>query len=408
MALIKRIVGGKETILRIIGGRTFGPAPLPVDPTAVAPTGRFIRPLEGDQISGLYTIKVDVTAGTSPVANVELWVNGSFLSNMVFISGLRYEFRVDTDTYPIGTYVAIAKMIGTDGAVGQTAERTFQRITGAGEVIVGDVPEPANGYRTALTWAADYSTTLSALKASYAIDGAYIKGSSTLSLVTSPLGGTRKFMKAVVPNILPGVTANPRMQANSPVNVLDGDEFWFGVTYIFPTDWPAIARPTAAAPHPGFLQVFQLFGEPFGGGPTVSLTFRTDGGYDSGDPDILRWGFNRDNSPADGFTGLAWQWKMQRNIYVDIAMRMRMGRTAATGSVEIWMDVGTGWKKQVLFGGVKRIGCTTIGTVNTTGPQSTHVQCYRTVDKFPQDVTIFIGGHKIGPTFESVDPHSYG
>ena len=261
------------------------------------------------------------------------------------------------------------------------------------------VAEPIAGFRTALNWAADYSSTTEALKASYTTPGGQIKGDTTVSLVADPLGTSRKFMLTAVPNDLNGVTQNPRMQAESPRTILEGDGFWVAQTYIFPTDWP---DPGTGAPD-GYLQVFQVYGEPFGGGATITLTCRANGTYDNGETGYLRWGFNRDNPNP----GLAWRWKVVRNIKVDIALRVVMGRTAQTGSAEIWLNTGTGWEQQTLFGGVKRLSCVTLGEVNGIGPNSAQVQLYRSADDFPGTKSLYIGGHKIGGSLAAVDPMSY-
>lgn len=270
-------------------------------------------------------------------------------------------------------------------------------------------------YRPALTWSAQYDTQAN-MMASYSGPDQDVKLSNTgtLTLVADPLNPTRtrKFMQTDMPNgtsTTNGVTANPRMQIEDPRLILDGDEFWTAQTYIFPTAWPVVGTTD------GYIQVFQMYGAPFGGGATITLTFRADGPYDT--PDVLRWGFNRDN--ANIASNLAWKWATQRNKYVDIAMRIRADRKdprtddaagvfyPGLGSVEIWLNTGTGWTQQTLIGGVTRLECVTIGEVNTTGPNSNEVQLYRRLDAFPGTLTHYISGHKRGPSLASVDPHSY-
>lgn len=285
--------------------------------------------------------------------------------------------------------------------------------------VVPGVPEDIDPaiYRTTLTWKANYLADTAALVASYEGPDQDIKMATpgtTMTLVADPItpGATRKFMKAVQPNgtaTTNGVTSSPRFQIEDPRRVVEGDAFWTAQTYIFPADWPAVGL------FQGFLQVYQFFGAPFGGGPTISLTCRSDGQYD--DPDTLRWGFNRDNGNIA--TGLAWKWPMQRMIYVDIAMRIVAGRKdprtddvagiffPAKGSVEIWMNTGQGWVQQTLLGGVTRIACAVIGEVNDVGPNSNEIQIYRRLDEFFDPVTLYVGGHARGPSLASVDPKSY-
>jgi hypothetical protein len=98
---------------------------------------------------------------------------------------------------------------------------------------------------------------------------------------------------------------------------------------------------------------------------------------------------------------------MERLKRIDIAMRVIAGRTVDTGSVEIWQNTGAGWVQQTLIGGVKRLGCVTIGSVNTTGPNSNELQLYRGLDQFPGTLHHFMTGHARGPSLASVDPHSH-
>lgn len=97
--------------------------------------------------------------------------------------------------------------------------------------------------------------------------------------------------------------------------------------------------------------------------------------------------------------------RLQKSKWYDFVMRERMSTSASTGLVELWMNTGSGWQKQTL-GSSQTLSLATLGTVNSGGANYHKLALYHMRGMFPM-VTLFMGEHKVGTTFEIVAPKSY-
>lgn len=320
------------------------------------------------RIAGSYT-QIGVGTTTAPVDGDECYfmASGDYLE--AGINGVAIAFATDT------TYL-------TATGVGWRVNSSTTILCDSFDVEPLAVPSTAD-----VAWTANFS-------ANGLNDYENVIHRETASVVDDPiLGSSRKVLKLTVPNSAIGPTSNPRCQLTPPRRLVADNEFYAGLSILFPSsDFPTV-MPVSSS---GFLNVAQLFGPPFSSSAPWKLGFRADGTRK------LQW--KRNGSYSD--TAWITPSDVVLDHWYDFVVHMKMSNDPTVGFVEMWMNEGAGWVQQVLSGELKLQMKTQDALTNIIGPSAIDAQLYRLVDMF-SSVTVYIGHHSVGHSFDDVKPHSY-
>lgn len=171
-----------------------------------------------------------------------------------------------------------------------------------------------------------------------------------------------------------------------------GETWWVGIgVYITPN------QPL----NESLVMLHEIYGPPFGNGPN-SLRQTPDGK------------FSMSNTPESGteawYAYEFWSMPFETGKWYDIAFRYTMSQDPAIGSVEVWVNDGTGWKQQLLgpagnrtqrrlFYDTLRVG----GNGNANNYSTIKVAQWE-----DHPVEAIFSGHKVGASLWDVDPRTYG
>ena len=272
---------------------------------------------------------------------------------------------------------------------------------------IADPTLPAGGWRSALAWSANYSSTWAQWEASYSatIGAAYAK------LVNDPTGRSRKVICASVPNSAKDDADQPnnttvRFQAASKRNIVEGDEFCVGFSFMPSADFPSVypakdpANPNGTAAT-GYIALFQFYGPPYvQGSPLVFYAYR---------PAIT--------DPLDEFTirgnelnaGDPWPLfaiPYQRGRWTDVVFRIKASQSIEKGWMELYVNQGatTTVQAKPFVNGLVRVPRVLLRS--DSEEFRTDMQLYRVSDRF-ENVTVWHTGHKVAQTVADADPKSY-
>ena len=171
---------------------------------------------------------------------------------------------------------------------------------------------------------------------------------------------------------------NPNAHLNSPALFAPGDERYVGASFFFPAGFP---QP------PSWFQVFEIYGPPFGGSPTMEIDVEGD-----------RLTFARDEThgydmPWRSSTAIGGRWE-------DVVLHVKMSTDPSVGFVELWHN----GVRQTFDDGSKTLRYNTIvPSVNGGGPNRIEAGQYRSKVAMGT-VTTYMDEVRIGPTYESVAP----
>lgn len=209
-----------------------------------------------------------------------------------------------------------------------------------------------------------------------------------VQVVTNPVRGGKYAAKLTVSDSstksnCPKVpTDNPRAQLVSDPLFREGDEFYVGFSTLFPNGFPVITD---------WFQVAELYGEPWGGSPTMGI-------------DVKRKRMVLARDQAYGWDD-AWTAPVdiQTNAWIDIVMRVKFSTNPSVGFVEIWYN----GQPQTMKNGSKRIYYETLRTgVNWNGssPNRVFMNQYRSSNTPLGTVTIYHDEVRVGRSYEAVAP----
>lgn len=264
------------------------------------------------------------------------------------------------------------------------------------------------------TWAADYTSLTTYLASFHTKYGA---DATTTSIVTDPIptgqGGHinhGKVASVTMPESYPGVMPDPqtsiRWQVQTAPNITEGMEVWYGCSYKLGTDF--------AAPTSSHIAFFQMMGADSAGSYGEGLRLRLDARTMTS---LIGWDYMQANELRTdptiggyGDPGPLFRMPLLRDPnWFDFVVGFGVSRDIRKGWLEMRYRLPgmTELKKVEFYGipGLHRIPRVLL-PANAAG-QRIDAQIYRFRDKYPV-VSMMIAKQKMGPTPESVDPHSYG
>lgn len=222
-----------------------------------------------------------------------------------------------------------------------------------------------------------------------------------ITVVDDPiLGSVRKVVKGEPPNDLVGPTENPRIQL-SPTRLLGADMVvWGGFSFMIPSVGFPASMPTGSS---GWCNFIQLYAPNAEGSAPWKIGMR------SGHARRLCWQRNETygndipwEMPAD----------MAYDVWHDFVVRIKMSNDPTVGSVEMWLDTGSGWIKQSYADGSTTMMTRTYDQgVNLYLPLTLELQIYRKKSMggdWDNPVTAYHAHHALGHSFASVMPSTYG
>jgi hypothetical protein len=213
------------------------------------------------------------------------------------------------------------------------------------------------------------------------------------------LGSARKVLRFQVRQTDTGPTEDPRAQLETPFDFREGQDRFFGFSLLFPDDFPS------ELPERAWVTLGeQAYGPNYRGAGGTSI--RVHNGVDGGEAE-LRWQRN-------GSYGWDIPWRGPKiseitGRWVDLVQRIKLHRDPTMGFVELWMNTGSGWRRQTL-GGRNRLYMSTYDAANGGGPNNSRLSLYYRSD-IPGPLTLFHGHHRIATAgegaFKAVAPRSY-
>ncbi len=213
------------------------------------------------------------------------------------------------------------------------------------------------------------------------------------------LGPARRVLRFEVHEGDTGPTENPRAQLETPHDFDEGEDRFFGFSLLFPESFPT------ELPEQAWVTLGeQAYGPNYDGAGGTSL--RVQNAVDGSGAE-LRWQRNE-----------AYDWDIPwrgpkiediRGRWVDVVQRIKLHRDPEIGFVELWMNTGSGWRRQRLDG-QERLYMSTYDDANGGGANNSRLSLYYRQD-IPGPLTLFHGHHSIATAgegaFEAVAPRSY-
>lgn len=221
-----------------------------------------------------------------------------------------------------------------------------------------------------------------------------------VSVVDDPvLGDDRKVLKFEVYNEDTEPTENPRAQLETPYDFEEGDDRYFGFSYLFPSSFPT------ELPSEGWVALGSIaYGPPYDGAGPLSIRVQNSA---DGDGAELRWQRN-DTYGND----IAWTGPKIADIqgrWVDFVFRAKLHRDPDLGFVELWMNTGSGWERQQLNGN-DHLHMNTYDDSNDEGANNSRIGLYYRKD-IDGPLTMYQGPIRIATAgdgaFAMVAPDSY-
>jgi Polysaccharide lyase len=210
------------------------------------------------------------------------------------------------------------------------------------------------------------------------------------SVVADPDGSGQNVLKfAVADSDRPYAGAeNPRSDVETAPIFKPGDDDYFAIPMMIPVGTPAVDTNSA------FFQMAEVYGQPYGGSPTVSVALSN-----FGENGVNHFMMNQDatNGYKRAWTGPASNDGLWHTIIFHVNFE-----TNNTGFVQIYFD----GKLQTLANGTTTLNETTLDAgINWDGTDGNFldIQQYRSAGSFPGTVTTYGGAPKIGTTLASVE-----
>lgn len=213
-----------------------------------------------------------------------------------------------------------------------------------------------------------------------------------ITIVNDPiLGASRKVMNFTVFNTDDQLTGNPRAQVETEHMFNAGDEIWVGWCTLFPSSFPDSLPPGGAS----WLTFAEVYGPPYDGASPVKFGMRSG-------QQALTWQRN-DTYAWD----IPWEkGPIQKNIWYDFVVHELLSTNGAVGFAEVYLNTGSGWVQQQLLG-QSRLYMSTLDASNSGGANYHKLALYYQSGMYTQ-LTLYHGEHRVGTSFDVVDPHSYG
>jgi hypothetical protein len=322
------------------------------------------------------TASVDFHVDTDPAGTVYTTQKQRPYSLGGDVAGVLDPF--DTTKLNDGAHYITAVITRTDGAQ-QTVKAVF--------TVQNTAPPAAN-----LLFSDDYSSgALGMWPTVQSCPGA-------ISVVSDPLRASGKSAKFTVTNndthtnCAGSPNQNPRAQLVSKPLFKNGDDQYIGFSTFFPSGFPANVPSN-------FLQVAEIYGAPFAGGPPLGIDVLGDkmmfaSCYFAADGTTLI--YNRPwISKTPNHIGTAWE---------NITLHVKFSPDKTVGYVEIWQNGA----KQTFIDGTQRYYMATlmpgISWNGSTATNSLYMNSYRHLDVIPDTITLYHDDVKVGSTFASVQP----
>jgi len=204
-----------------------------------------------------------------------------------------------------------------------------------------------------------------------------------IAIVDDPAGLARKAARFEVQDSDVGPTDNPRAQIGSTLELAEGRDVWIGWSTMFPREFPESV--------PGWLTFASTYGPPAEGPGPIAFGVRGN---------EIRW---QRNETYD--YDVPWRMPLVRGRWIDFVVHERLAHDSR-GSVELWVNAGEGWRRQLLSGR-RRLEMRTLDSSNGEGTNHHRLSNYRQRGMFEQ-VTLLHASHRLGTGFHAVAPRSYG
>jgi hypothetical protein len=213
-----------------------------------------------------------------------------------------------------------------------------------------------------------------------------------ISVVDDPiLGARRKVVKFTVFDDDTGPTEHPRAQLQGPPILREGEEFWAGWSTLLPRSFPEELPCGIGA----WLTFASTYGAPYDGmGPTAIRK--------RGCTAKLTWQLD-----ADHDFRIPWEAPVPRGRWIDFVVHQKQSEDSDVGFVELYVNTGSGWRKQRFSNGRTRFHTETLTEANDEGPNSHNLGLYRMQGMYDV-LTLYHAAHKVGTSFDVVAPRSYG
>lgn len=268
--------------------------------------------------------------------------------------------------------LAAGLLLGPGGGVGQDAPQS-QRRSGPSGGSAGGVLFDADVARRGLD--------------AYA----HVIHRERIAVVDDPvLGSRRKVLRFSVRDGDTGPTGDPRAQVETARSYREGDDIWIGWSTLFPDDWPDALPPGGDT----WVTLAEVYGPPYSGAAPVKLGMR------SGVPAL--------SIQRNGTYGWDLPWEqgpIRKGRWYDVVLHERLSRDPELGFVELWVDVGAGWRQQLLAGRPRLVMQTLPD--DTSGPAYSSLKLYRSRGMYER-MTVYHAEHRVGTSFDAVAPDSYG
>jgi hypothetical protein len=213
-------------------------------------------------------------------------------------------------------------------------------------------------------------------------------------VVRDPKGADRNVIRFTVrdTDVAPCTpTGNPRAQALSPSLLRPGGDYWIGWAVLVPDDFP---RTTGAGDE--WISLGSIYGPPADGNGSNGISMNTSPGAEEF---YYRRGAEYDFDQP-------WQMPLVRGRWVDFVFHVKLSADPKVGYREQWVDSGSGWAQSKLAG-QSRFFTSTFGEANGGAPNVSKISLYRRRG-IMETATLYFAGHRIGTSFDSVAPGSYG
>lgn len=242
------------------------------------------------------------------------------------------------------------------------------------------VAQPGSSGGGQVRWYGDFSSGFSS--ALYPLQS-YVAGHATV--VADPLGSGQKVLDlAVADSDRPYTGAvNPRADFESPKMFTPGSDAYIAIPTLLPSGFPVIDW------HKGWMQVAELYGQPYGGSPPIGIGLTNYG-----------TGINH-YQLSDHASKVWWQGPSIVGGWHTVTLHVHFA-TDNTGSVELWYD---GAQQKFTNGATKLNYPTLLAGVNWDGTHGNflNINNYRSAGSWPGTVTLFHGAPTVATTLAAAE-----
>lgn len=221
-------------------------------------------------------------------------------------------------------------------------------------------------------------------------------GDNRLEIVPDPLGNNRQVQKWTVldNDVFPLTpTDNPRAQILSPDFWDNGEEYYVGISYYFPS------IPRSALSDDNWNSLGSVYGPPTEGASNGTFLSIQHGGPNGAAPSF----YMRINYPT---IKNIWTMPAVTGKWVDVIHRIKLSTSDAVGFREMWINTGIGFIKQALNGSTAPYFHVTMSPANDDGPNFVKQSQYRRKGMF-STMTSYSTPIKVATSFDEVDPGTY-